>query len=206
LRPDLPKIYPITDRDISGLSHLEQVRRLVEGGAKLIQLRDKTADAGDFYRDVVETISFARPRGVRLIVNDRVDIAVAAAADGVHIGQDDLPAEQARKLLGGDAMIGLSTHAVEQARAAIHLPVDYIAIGPIFETSTKGAADKVVGLAGLRSVREAVGEFPLVAIGGIDRTNALSVLEAGADSVAVISDLLSDPEDIVARMRSFDDI
>lgn len=206
MRPDLPKIYPITDRDISGLSHLEQVRRLVEGGAKLIQLRDKTADAGDFYRDVVETISFARPRGVRIIVNDRVDIALTAGADGVHIGQDDLPVERARMLLGLDAMIGLSTHSLEQARAAIHSPVDYIAIGPIFETSTKGAADKVVGLAGLRSVREAVGEFPLVAIGGIDRTNALSVLEAGADSVAVISDLLSDPEDIVARMRSFDDI
>ena len=103
-------------------------------------------------------------------------------------------------------MIGLSTHSLEQARAAIHLPVDYIAIGPIFDTSTKGAADKVVGLAGLRSVREAVGEFPLVAIGGIDRTNALSVLEAGADSVAVISDLLSDAGDIAARMREFDDI
>jgi thiamine-phosphate pyrophosphorylase len=206
LRPDLPKIYPITDRDISGLSHLEQVRRLVEGGTNLIQLRDKAADAGNFYRDVVETISFARPRGVRIIVNDRVDISLAARADGVHIGQDDLPVEHARMLLGGEAMIGLSTHSLEQARAAIHSPVDYIAIGPIFETSTKGAADKVVGLAGLRSVREAVGEFPLVAIGGIDRTNALSVLEAGADSVAVISDLLSDPEDIVARMRSFDDI
>ena len=206
MRPDLPKIYPITDRDISSLSHLEQVRRLVEGGAKLIQLRDKTADAGDFYQDVVETISFAQTRGVRIIVNDRVDIALAARADGVHIGQDDLPVERARMLLGLDAMIGLSTHSLEQARAAIHSPVDYIAIGPIFETSTKGAADRVVGLAGLRSVREAVGEFPLVAIGGIDRTNALSVLEAGADSVAVISDLLSDPEDIVARMRSFDDI
>lgn len=139
-------------------------------------------------------------------MNDRVDIALAARADGVHIGQDDLPVERARMLLGLDAMIGLSTHSLEQARAAIHSPVDYIAIGPIFETSTKGAADKVVGLAGLRSVREAVGEFPLVAIGGIDRTNALSVLEAGADSVAVISDLVSDPEDIVARMRSFDDI
>ena len=206
MRPDLPKIYPITDRGLSGLSHLEQVRRLVESGARLIQLRDKTADAGEFYRDVIETIGFARPRGVRIIVNDRVDIALAARADGVHIGQDDLPAEQTRKLLGKDAMIGLSTHSLEQALAAIQLPVDYIAIGPIFETSTKGATDKALGPACLRSVREAVGPFPLVAIGGIDRTNARSVLEAGADSVAVISDLVSDAEDIASRMRAFDDI
>jgi thiamine-phosphate pyrophosphorylase len=206
LRSDLPKIYPITDREMSGLSHLEQVRQLVEGGAGLIQLRDKTADAGEFYRDVVETIGFARPIGVRIIINDRVDIAHAAGAYGVHIGQNDLPAEQARKLLGEGAMIGLSTHTLEQAIAAINLPVDYIAVGPIFETSTKGAADKAVGLAGLRSVREAVGPFPLVAIGGIDRTNASSVLEAGADSVAVISDLVSDAEDIASRMRAFDDI
>lgn len=206
MRPDLPKIYPITDRDLAGLSHLEQARRLIEGGAKLIQLRDKTADAGAFYRDVVETIGFARPRGVRIIVNDRVDIALAAGADGVHIGQDDLPANQARKLLGSDALIGLSAHSLEQARAAIRLPVDYIAIGPIFETSTKSSADKTVGLTGLRSVSEAVGPFPLVAIGGIDRTNARSVLEAGADTVAVISDLLSDAEEIAARMRELDDI
>lgn len=191
---------------MSGLSHLEQVRRLVSGGAKLIQLRDKTAHAGAFYRDVIETIGFARPRGVRIIINDRVDIALAAGADGVHIGQDDLPAEHARKVLGNDAMIGLSTHSPEQARTAVRLPVDYIAIGPIFETSTKGETDKAVGLAGLRSVREAVGPFPLVAIGGIDRTNARSVLEAGADSVAVISDLLSDVEDIARRMRAFDGI
>lgn len=206
MKLDLPKTYAITDRDLSGLSHLEQVRRLVEGGARLIQLRDKTVDAGEFYRDVIDTIGFARPRGVRIIVNDRVDIALAAGADGVHIGQDDLPAEQTRKLLGKDAMIGLSTHSLEQAIAAIQLPVDYIAIGPIFETSTKDAADKAVGLAGLRFVREAVGHFPLVAIGGIDRRNARSVLEVGADSIAVISDLVSDAEDIAARMRAFDDI
>lgn len=206
MKLDLPKTYAITDRDLSGLSHLEQVRRLVEGGARLIQLRDKTVDAGEFYRDVIDTIGFARPRGVRIIVNDRVDIALAAGADGVHIGQDDLPAEQTRKLLGKDAMIGLSTHSLEQAIAAIQLPVDYIAIGPIFETSTKDAADKAVGLAGLRFVREAVGPFPLVAIGGIDRRNARSVLEVGADSIAVISDLVSDAEDIAARMRAFDDI
>ena len=197
----LPKIYPITDRALSGLSHSEQVRRLIDGGASLIQLRDKTASPVDFYNAAVEAVTLAQSFGVSLIINDRVDIALAAGADGVHLGQDDLPPQHARKILGPDAIIGFSTHSVEQARAAIALPVDYIAIGPIFSTTTKTDAEPVIGLDGLREARSVVGDRPLVAIGGINRTNVGSVLEAGANSAALIAGIVSEPDKITTRMR-----
>jgi thiamine-phosphate pyrophosphorylase len=203
LKFTLPKIYPITDRSISGLSHLEQVRRLIDGGATMIQLRDKDAAAGEFYAHAMEAIAYARARDVKIIVNDRVDIALATCADGVHLGQDDLPPSEARKLLGPDAIIGFSTHTVEHAKAALDLPVDYVAIGPVFSTSTKDDPDPVVGLEGLRAVRSELDSFPLVAIGGIDRSNAGSVLDAGAESLAIISALITEPGEITARMRSF---
>lgn len=196
----LPKIYPITDRFISGLSHLEQVRRLAQGGGRFIQIRDKSAPAGEFYDSAVEVMRYAHELGLTIIVNDRVDIALASGADGVHLGQDDLPPDEARRLLGESAIIGYSTHSTEQALRAMSLPVDYIAIGPIFSTSTKEDPDPVVGLDGLRSVREGIGVFPLVAIGGINRGNAREVLGSGADSLAVISDLLSDPAQMTARI------
>ena len=118
---------------------------MLEGGASFIQLRDKHAPAGEFYDSVTEVMSITRERGAKVIVNDRVDIALAAGADGVHIGQDDLPANEARKILGPDAIVGVSTHSIDQFRAALDLPVDYIAIGPIFATSTKQDHDPVVG-------------------------------------------------------------
>jgi thiamine-phosphate pyrophosphorylase len=139
--------------------------------------------------------------GVRLIINDRADIALALGADGVHLGQDDLPPAAARELLGERAVIGCSTHNEEQAREAIELPVDYIAIGPVFQTSSKENPDPVVGLEGLRRVRRIVGQIPLVAIGGVSAENAREVLTAGADSLAVISLLLGEPEQIERRTR-----
>ena len=202
----LPKIYPITDTRISGLSHIEQVRRLIAGGATLIQLREKNAPAGEFYDAAVGSIALAREHGVKIVINDRVDIAVASGADGVHLGQDDLPPDQARRLLGERAVIGFSTHSVEQARKAIGLPVDYIAIGPIFGTTTKENPDPVVGLEGLIAVREAIGEFPLVAIGGITQANTRTVLNAGANSVAIITDLLRDSGEIESAMRYLNDL
>lgn len=167
----------------------------------MIQLRDKNVAARELHADTLDAIAYARNRGVTIIVNDRVDVALAAGADGVHLGQDDLPPAEARKILGPDAIIGFSTHSVEQATAALELPIDYLAIGPIFATSTKLNPDPVVGLEGLREVRSAIGSFPLVAIGGIDRENARSVLDARADSVALISDLVGDAEEISDRMR-----
>ena len=188
---NLPKLYPITDCGLSGLSHAEQVRRLSAGGATFIQLREKHLPPRDFYREAEEALLIARSSGLRLIINDRVDIALALKAHGVHLGQDDLPPAAARKLLGERAIIGYSTHSVEQAREAARLPVDYIAIGPIFETKSKENPEAVVGLEGLRSVRQAVGDIPLVAIGGIGRENIQETLAAGADSLAVISLLLA---------------
>jgi len=141
----LPKLYPITDARLTGLSHAEQVARLGAGGATLVQLREKHLSPVEFYREALEALRVARSLGVRLIINDRADIALALHADGVHLGQDDLPPEAARKLLGPTAIIGFSTHNLEQAIAAASLPIDYIAIGPIYSTSSKEKPDPVVG-------------------------------------------------------------
>ena len=188
----LPPVYPITDTQISGLSHAEQVAQFAEGGATLVQLREKRAPALRFYEEAKAALAVAAERGLQLIINDRVDIALAVGAAGVHLGQDDLPPDVARRLLGDDAVIGYSTHSVAQALDATRLPIDYLAIGPIFGTSTKENPDPVVGLDGLRKVREAIGSLPLVAIGGITPANAGPVFQAGADSLAMISALWND--------------
>lgn len=205
MRFEPPKLYPVTDRRLSGLSHAEQVARLCEGGARLVQLREKHLSPREFYAEAVEAVRVARSFGARLIINDRADVALAVGADGVHLGQDDMPAEAARALMGEGALVGFSTHGVGQAFEAAALPVSYIAIGPIFATSSKEKPDPVVGLAGLRRVREAVKDFPLVAIGGITAESAPSVIAAGADSVAVIGALLdaADPAEITRRTRDF---
>ncbi|MDT5293861.1 MAG: thiamine-phosphate pyrophosphorylase [Acidobacteriota bacterium] len=201
----LPTLYAITDRRLSGLSHAEQVARLCEGGAGVVQLREKHLSPREFYDEAEAALRVARERGVRVIVNDRADIALTLGADGVHLGQDDMPPDAARALLGAEAIIGLSTHSVGQAVAAARLPLDYIAVGPVFATSSKDNPEPVVGLEGVRLVREAVGRIPLVAIGGVTRENARSVLAAGADSVALIGALLApgDPAEITRRTRAF---
>lgn len=201
MRFSLPKIYPITDTKLSGLTHAEQIREFAEAGATLMQIREKTMTSRQFYDAVVESLPLARPLGAKVIVNDRVDIALAAGADGVHLGQDDLPPEHAREMLGQDAIIGYSTHSIEQAIAGVKFPVDYIAIGPIFETRTKENPDPVVGLDGLKRVREAIGSFPLVAIGGITEENLNEVFAAGADSVALISNLFVKGSTIAEQYR-----
>ncbi|MEK6325771.1 MAG: thiamine phosphate synthase [Acidobacteriota bacterium] len=185
-----PKIYPITDTLISGLSHGGQIELLAAGGASLIQLREKRASPLEFYRAAIDAMSVARRLGVQIIINDRVDIAIAVKADGVHLGQDDLPPDRARRLLGESRIIGFSTHTLEQALAADAAPIDYLTIGPVFQTSTKDKPDPVVGLETVSEVRRRISK-PLVAIGGITLETARAVIEAGADSVAVISDLLS---------------
>ena len=197
----LPKVYPITDTDLSGLSHAEQVDRLIAGGATLIQLRDKQAAARDFYREAAAALQIARQHNVRLIINDRVDIALALAADGVHLGQTDMPVEAARRLLGERVIVGISTHNLEQAKLAANMPVDYVAFGPIFKTSTKDNPDPIAGLAALRAVRTIVAAFPVVAIGGITLGNAEEAWRAGADAVSSIAALVSDPSIISENMR-----
>jgi thiamine-phosphate pyrophosphorylase len=201
--PRAVRIYPITDVQLTGLSHAEQVDRLIEGGATLIQLRDKHLSPREFYRQAKGALRVARLHGVRIIINDRVDIALALKADGVHLGQDDMSPQAARSLLGDNALIGFSTHNAEQVRQALNFPVNYIAIGPIFATSSKMDSQPVVGLKGLEHVRSIVGDFPLVAIGGITGQNARAVYDSGADCIALISAVLSDPSQITSKTRQF---
>ena len=198
----LPRVYALTDVRLSGLSHAQQVELLSLGGASFVQLREKRMPALEFYEQARAAVAVAERSGVQLIINDRVDVALAVGARGVHLGQDDLPPEAARKLLGPTAVVGYSTHNVDQALEAVKLPIDYLAIGPIFPTTSKTDTFPVLGLEGLRAVRQAIGDFPLVAIGGITHLNAHEAIEAGADSVAVISALLSDPNRIAQQTRS----
>lgn len=197
----LPRIYPITDTRLSGVSHADQVAALIDGGAGLIQLRDKYASPREFYSEAKAALAIARTHGARVIINDRVDIALALKADGVHLGQSDVPAIAARRLLGEAAIIGVSSHNLAQAELAATMPVDYVAFGPLFPTSTKDDPEPVAGLEEFRIVRVRLGTFPLVAIGGITLANAGQVFAAGADAVAMIGALVGDPAKIAANTR-----
>jgi len=194
-------LYPITDQHLSGLSHTEQVDLLIDSGARLIQLREKTDSPLRFFKQAESAVRVARDRGAKIIINDRVDIALALKADGVHLGQEDLGPAAARRILGGDAIIGFSTHSLEQARLAAQLPVDYVAIGPIFSTTTKQSTNRPVGLDGLARLREALGGVPLVAIGGITSKNIGTVIKAGADVVAIIGDIWVPTTDSLIRIK-----
>ena len=197
----LPKIYPITDAQLSGLSHSEQVERLLAGGASLVQLREKNLPAQAFYAAAAAAVRLARSAGAKIIINDRVDVALALQADGVHLGQSDLPVAAARRLLGDGAVIGYSTHNLEQVRAALRLSIDYLAFGPIFPTNSKQNPDPVAGLNALARVQSLAAPLPVVAIGGINQTNLRAVLDGGANSAAIISAIVGPPEAITERFR-----
>ncbi|MBZ5547837.1 MAG: thiamine phosphate synthase [Acidobacteriia bacterium] len=189
----LPRLYPILDAacfpDVAGMLAAAEV--LAAAGCTLLQYRNKSGNA----RQMLDEARELRARlgeGIKLIMNDRADLCLAAGFDGVHVGQDDLSAESARRIIGPDRWLGVSTHNPEQLALADQTSADYVAIGPVFVTSSKANPDPVVGLEGVRRARELTRK-PLVAIGGITRANARSVIEAGADALAVISDLLRDP-------------
>ncbi|MDI6831311.1 MAG: thiamine phosphate synthase [Actinomycetota bacterium] len=182
-------LYVITCRDPGrGIDHLDVARAALRGGADAVQLRDKEAGGRELLRLAGEVASLVRAagRGCLFLVNDRVDVALACEAHGVHVGQDDLPPAAARRLVGEDMVLGVSAGTVEEALEARAAGADYIGVGPVFATPTKPDAGEPVGIEGLRRIREAV-DLPLVAIGGIDASNAARVLEAGADGIAVIS-------------------
>lgn len=202
MKIEFPKIYPITDTAISALSLLEQVTKMAVGGASLIQLREKHTSARQFFDSARKALDFAQANGVRLIINDRVDIAMALNADGVHLGQHDLSPVHARRLLSEESIIGYSTHSLSQVAEAVKLPIDYLAFGPIFPTSSKEDPDPVVGLKLLAEAKDIAGNLPLIAIGGIDETNLAAVLAAGADSAAVIRTVLADCGGIEQKMQS----
>jgi thiamine-phosphate pyrophosphorylase len=197
-----PRLYAIIDPAQAGdRSPIEVAATLVAAGVCLIQLRDKLASSGELYQMAREVGECVREAGGTFIVNDRADVALAVGADGVHVGQDDLPVESARAILGSGKVIGYSTHILEQVREADRSSADYVAFGPIFSTTSKANPDAVVGLEGLREARKATRK-PLVAIGGITLENARAVIEAGADSIAVISSLVGAP-DIRKRAEEF---
>jgi thiamine-phosphate pyrophosphorylase len=189
----LPRLYAILDAGLFPESNalLAAAQELAAGRVTLLQYRNKNGHA----RSMLEQARELRVRlggSVQLIMNDRADLCLAAGFDGVHIGQDDLSPEGARKVIGSELWLGLSTHNPRQVREAEQTSADYLAIGPVFATASKKNPDPVVGLEGVRQAR-ALTPKPLVAIGGITRANCRSVIEAGADAVAVISDLLPDP-------------
>jgi thiamine-phosphate pyrophosphorylase len=189
----LSRLYCIADSAfLQGKAQLLAfANALMEAGCTLLQYRNKSGDARIMLEQARELKKHVG-NSVRLIMNDRADLCLAAGFDGVHVGQDDLSPESVRDIIGGEHWLGVSTHNPEQLRAADLTSADYLAIGPIFATSSKDKPDPVVGLEGVRRARQ-LSRKPLVAIGGITRANAASVIEAGADSVAVISDLLRDP-------------
>jgi thiamine-phosphate pyrophosphorylase len=166
------------------------VRALARAGCRLIQLRGKELTALELHRWSLEAVEAAREVGVEIVVNDRADVALAVGAAGVHVGQDDLSPSLARKVLGPDAIVGCSTHSVDEAREADRGPASYVAIGPVFATPTKTSPYHPLGPEGVARVRQAVSK-PLVAIGGISEDNGRAVVDAGADSLAVISALMS---------------
>ena len=190
----LPRVYPILDSETlerRGVGFAAAAASLLEGGAGILQIRHKGHWSREFFETARDVARLCREAGVPLVVNDRADFALLLEA-GLHVGQDDLTPRDARKLVGSEPLLGFSSHNVNQLCAAGGEPVDYIAFGPVFPTRSKSNPDPVVGVAEVRRCRTLI-DKPLVAIGGITRETAPAVLEAGADSVAVISDLIPEP-------------
>src|SRR5216683_6284630 len=189
----LPRLYVILDAALLTVPETECAQRLAAAGVRLLQYRDKRASARKLFDSAKQLSSLLIPQGVTLVVNDRADVASAAEASGVHVGQEDLEAEAARAVVGPNKLLGVSTHNLEQFQRAAASSADYIAVGPIFATGTKSNPDPVVGAGFIRKVR-LLTDKPIVAIGGITVERATEIIESGADSVAVISDILRFPE------------
>lgn len=195
----LPPLYAILDPEpTKGRAPESVLRELLEGGAAMLQLRVKTMAPSDFFQLAQRARAETRTHGCKLIVNDRVDIALACHADGVHLGQEDLPLAVGRKLMAAK-LVGISTHDIEQAQEAERNGADYIGFGPMFGTTTKDTGYAARGVDMLRKIRAAV-KLPIVAIGGINEQNVQQVWQAGADSAAIISDILG-ADDITAKTK-----
>ncbi len=199
-------LYVITDEQLSkGMSHIEIAKAAIEGGADVIQLRDKTATSRKVYKDALEIRKITRDANVPFILNDRLDIALAVDADGLHVGQKDLPAKVVRRLIGDSKILGVSAQTLEEAIQAENDGADYLGVGPIYEArSTKADAGKPRGLALLRQIRQKCSK-PIIAIGGITKNNVIEAIRAGADGVAVISAIVS-ADDIAAAAYELKEI
>ena len=200
----LPKFYPILDPDIAarhGIDPVIAAEQILEGGATILQFRHKGFFSREVFAQLERVAELCRNAGVLFVVNDRADLAAITGA-ALHLGQDDLTPSSARKIVGAKALIGFSTHNEAQLRAAVEEPANYLALGPIFGTASKQNPDPVVGLAELHRLRPLTNR-PLVAIGGITRANARSVLAAGADSVAIIGDLFTESGKLRTRIEEW---
>ena len=196
----LPPLYAILDPEQTCGRPAEHILpRLLEAGVSILQLRVKSLPPVDFLELAKQARAVTRAHGCKLIINDRVDIALACGADGVHLGQDDLPLSAGRKLMG-QKIIGISTHDLDQARAAERAGADYIGFGPMFGTRTKATGYEARGPEMLQQIRRAV-TLPIVAIGGITEANVQEVWQAGADSVAIIGDVLHDNDPGAKALR-----
>jgi thiamine-phosphate pyrophosphorylase len=204
MRLVLPRLYVILDAALLKIPAKECVKSLFDAGVRVIQYRNKGASGRELFETSRELAEVLNPLGVQLIVNDRADVAALAGARGVHVGQDDLSVEQAREVMGDGKWVGVSTHNPGQFRSALETSADYIAVGPIFATGSKENPDPVVGVGFVRETR-AMTDKPIVAIGGITLERAAEVIEAGADSVAVISDILR-AESVGKRARQYVDL
>jgi thiamine-phosphate pyrophosphorylase len=192
------RLYAIADTEAGGGDVVERVRGMLAGGARVVQLRWKGSAAGPLFAAATACFRLCRESHALFLVNDRVDVALACGADGVHLGQSDLPLDSARRLLGPGRWIGISTHDAAQARRAAEGGADYVGFGPMFPTATKQTGYSSRGIEALRAVRRAV-RLPIVAIGGLTPQNALPVLDAGADAVAMIGALTA--PDVADRVR-----
>ena len=188
----LPRLYVILDAALLTVPETECAQKLVDAGVRLLQYRNKGASARELFECSKRLSSLIVPQGVTFIVNDRADVARAAEASGVHVGQEDLRAEAARSVIGTGKLLGVSTHNLDQFKDAA-TSADYVAVGPVFSTSTKANPDPVVGIEFIRRVR-ILTDKPIVAIGGITLNRAAEVIRAGADSVAVVSDIFLAPD------------
>ncbi len=189
----LPRLYVILDAALLTVPEKECAEELVAAGVRLLQYRNKRASARELFDSARQLSSLLIPQGITFVVNDRADVVSAAEASGVHVGQEDLEAEAARAVVGSNKLVGVSTHNMEQFQRAAASSADYIAVGPIFATGTKSNPDPVVGAQFIQKVRPLT-DKPIVAIGGITLERAPEIIESGADSVAVISDILGAPE------------
>ena len=207
LNPDVLRLYLVTDQSLTrGRTLADVVAAAVQGGVTCVQLREKQLGTREFLAQALILKALLAPQGIPLVINDRIDIALACGADGVHLGQKDLPADEARKLLPPDVFIGWSVESMDDVQQSAALPVDYLGVSPIFSTPTKTDTKDPWGLEGLAVVRAAT-PLPLVAIGGIHAGNAREVLRAGADGLAVVSALCAadDPRTAAATLRSLCD-
>lgn len=193
------RVYVITDRSFRGRTHKQVARAALRGGATAVQLRDKQATGRELLQWARQLRDLTRAAGVLFLVNDRVDVALAVHADGVHVGQEDVPVADARQLMGPGRVVGASAGNVEEALQAEQASADYLGVGPVFPTATKPDAGEAIGVDGLRRIVQAV-RLPVVAIGGITADNAGQAIRAGAVGVAVIS-AVATADDMVAATR-----